>query len=174
MTKSDAIVGQTFGRLRVETRLENHITPSGATKSMYLCRCVCGNTKKIAYQDLTSGKVKSCGCFNVESAKERFTTHGMTHTKAYRTWYGIKTRCFNSNSPRYKDYGGRGITMCKEWANSFEAFYDYTSMLPNSFKVGYSVDRIDNDGNYEPGNIKFSTPHEQNINTRRRKNAIKC
>lgn len=165
--------GETFGRLTVIKRVENHITPNGSAKAMYLCKCLCGNSKIVGAQDLKNGKTTSCGCYNSEATRNRFKTHGMRKTKAYSTWAGIKTRCFNKKSSRYKDYGGRGITMCEKWAEDFIAFYEYASKLPHAFEEGYSIDRINNDGNYEPNNIKFSTPHEQNLNRRRITHGIK-
>lgn len=150
-------------------RLPNHTTPNNTIKSVFLCKCSCGTEKAVCSNDLRSGRTVSCGCYNAETIRNKSRTHGMRNTKAYSTWYGIKTRCFNSNCDRFKDYGGRGITMCEEWKNDFVAFYNYVSQLPNSFRKGYSIDRIDNNKNYEPGNIKFSTAHEQNTNTRRNK-----
>lgn len=81
----------------------------------------------------------------------------------------MRNRCFKTSHKNYKDYGGRGITVCKEWNESFQAFYDYVSQLPHFGEEGYSLDRIDNDGNYEPSNVKWSTWNEQANNRRKRK-----
>ena len=167
------LVGKKSGRLLVVERVDEHVTSGGQKKTMYLCKCSCGNTKVIQSNSLRSGRTKSCGCFNSEKSKSRRTTHGMRNTKAYSTWAGIKNRCFNAHTERYKDYGGRGITMCDEWKNNFKSFFDYVSKLPHCFEEGYSIDRIDNDGNYEPENIKFSTAAEQNKNQRRSKHGVK-
>ena len=167
------LTGQIFGNLVVVKRVEDHVTCGGQKKTMYLCKCSCGNMKVIQSASLRNGRTKSCGCINSEKLKARRTTHGMRKTKAYSTWAGIKTRCFNYKSERFKDYGGRGITMCDEWKNDFQSFYDYVSQIPHFGEEGYSIDRIDNDGNYEPGNIKFSTAAEQNINQRRSKHGVK-
>ena len=163
-----------FGRLTVIKRVEDKITPNGTHKAMYLCKCSCGNEKIIQGQSLYYNKTRSCGCYNKEKTSLRFKKHGMKGTKAYSTWYGIKTRCFNKNCERFNDYGGRGITMCKEWKEDFLTFYKDVSELPHAFENGYSIDRINNNGNYEKGNVKFSTPHEQNMNTRRTENGNNC
>ena len=89
--------------------------------------------------------------------KERYEAHGMSRSSIYRRWNGMKQRCNNPKATAYKNYGGRGITICDEWQNSFQAFYDYVSKLPHYGEPGYSLDRIDNDGNYEPGNVRWTT-----------------
>ena len=173
MGKLDDLTGRTFGRYTVIERTPNHVTSGGGKKTMYLCKCSCGTMKTVEGAALKNGRVKSCGCFNSEITGERFRKHGLRGSKAYSTWYGIKNRCFNKKQPRYKDYGGRGINLCKEWADSFQEFYAFVSKLPHAFEDGYSIDRINNDGNYEPGNVKFSTSHEQNMN-RRNSHGVGC
>lgn len=91
----------------------------------------------------------------------------MSKSRIYRIWAGIKTRCFNLNYLGYKDYGGRGIKMFEGWIHDFQSFYEYVSKLENFGKEGYSLDRIDNNGNYEPGNLRWATKKEQQRNTRR-------
>jgi hypothetical protein len=91
-----------------------------------------------------------------------YKTHGKTFTQEYSIWLGIKQRCFNKNSIGFHNYGGRGITMCSEWRNSFEAFYKHMGDRP----VGKSIDRINNHGNYEPGNCRWATQAEQVNNSR--------
>lgn len=91
----------------------------------------------------------------------------MKHTKLYHVWDSIKYRCNNPHYPRWKDYGGRGIKICDEWASNFQAFFDYVSALPHFGEPGYSIDRINNDGNYEPGNVRWATRTEQNRNRRK-------
>lgn len=167
MTKVNDLTGRRFGRLLVIKRVDDHVTSGGQRKVMYMCVCSCGIEKEIAGCDLRSGRTTSCGCRNRECIHERFFIHGMRHTKPYSTWSGIKNRCLNKNTPRYKDYGGRGITICQKW-REFKMFYEDVSKLPHAFEDGYSIDRIDNDGNYEPGNVKWSTPFEQAQNKRRR------
>jgi len=92
--------------------------------------------------------------------------HGLTNHPTYSVWSSIKTRCYNPKSDNYERYGGRGITMCDEWKNNPLAFSEHVSMLENYGRTGYSIDRICNDGNYEPGNLKWSTRHGQQTNQR--------
>ena len=117
--------------------------------------------KNVLSHSLTTGRTVSCGCYNSENSRKRFSTHGMTNTRAFKTWSGIKNRCFNEKAHGFCRYGGRGITMCKEWKNDFLSFYEYVSKLPNAFETGYSLDRINNDGNYEPCNVRWATNTEQ-------------
>lgn len=160
------LTGQRFGRLLAIKRCG---TKYG--QSAWLCRCDCGNEKVITASNLKFNTV-SCGCYHKEIAKESNTVHGKAHTRLAYSWNAMKQRCFNQKHKAYKNYGGRGITVCQEWKDSFQAFYDYVSALPHFGEKGYSLDRINNDGNYEPNNVKWSTKTEQN-NNRRRKNGIK-
>jgi len=96
-------------------------------------------------------------------------THGLTKHPFYERWKNIHQRCFNENNPRYHDWGGRGITVCDEWKKNAKAFIDYISALKHAGEKGYSLDRKDNDGNYEPGNIRWATATEQNNNQRKRR-----
>lgn len=95
--------------------------------------------------------------------------HGMSGTKLYQIWRAIKKRCKNPNDKEYDIYGGRCITIFPEWEHDFQAFYDYVSSLQHFGEAGYTIDRINNDGNYEPDNIRFATLHEQAVNRRKRR-----
>ena len=97
----------------------------------------------------------------------------MTKSNIYYVWSQMKNRCNNPKYKKYCDYGGRGIKVCDEWENSFQAFYEYVSQLPHYGEEGYSIDRINNDGNYEPGNVRWATKLEQRHNQRRCKDGIK-
>lgn len=101
------------------------------------------------------------------------TSHHMSETKIYRVWQSMKSRCTRKTDKNFKDYGGRGITVCDEWMNDFQSFYDCVSHLPHFGEEGYSLDRINNEGNYEPGNVKWSTPYEQVHNRRTSQREVK-
>lgn len=134
---------------------------------IWLCQCKCGSTTEVRSCHLISGHTQSCGCQGSRmTAGERFSTHSLGKSREYKSWAHIVQRCTNPNNRAFGRYGGRGITVCDEWRHSFQAFYDYVSALPNSGQRGYSIDRIDNDGNYEPGNVKWSTQTEQARNKR--------
>lgn len=161
------LTGQRFGRLTVLEMAEPYISPKGQVQTMYLCRCDCGSIKTIRGYALKNGNTKSCGCLVPELSKIANTKHGMRNTKLYREWAAMKTRCFNSNFKSFADYGGRGIIVCDEWKDDFQAFYNYVSKLPHFMEEGYSLDRINNDGNYEPRNVRWATVSQQNYNQRR-------
>lgn len=127
----------------------------------WLFKCDCGKEKILRVGCIKRGHTKSCGCL---SDKEK-TKHGMYGTRIYTSWGKMKDRCLNKNNHAYKNYGGRGIKICPEWLNSFENFYRDMGERPE----GKSIDRIDNNGNYEPSNTKWSTPKEQMNNTRKQK-----
>ena len=130
-----------------------------------LYQCNCGIKKVIRIADVRSGRTKSCGCYN----RKLSTTHNMTKTSEHRSWSDMKSRCTNNKHKRYKDWGGRGIMVCERWLNSFENFY--ADMGPKPTKA-HSIDRIDNDGNYEPSNCRWATKKEQQGNSRRQKRVI--
>lgn len=136
-----------------------------------ICRCECGIEKEVLISNLRRGKSLSCGCLARELASFRSknaATHGHTRdhsmTPEYRAWHSMKRRCTRPTSPEYANYGGRGIKVCERWINSFEAFLSDMGLRPSSI---HSLERINNDGNYEPGNCKWATLKEQHRNTRR-------
>lgn len=170
MGKYIDITGQKFGKLTVIKRVENHITTGGQTKVMWLCRCDClGENSEITTnsQNLRNGRTKSCGCVSSRNTiGERSKTHGMAGTTLYAAWEAIKQRCENPNSSSYHRYGAIGRKMYKEWYESYEAFYDYVSKLPNFGEKGYTLDRIDNTKGYEPNNVRWADKITQSNNRR--------
>lgn len=132
----------------------------GITK--WLCRCDCGTTRNVAQHLLISGGSASCGCANKEATAQRKLTHGGYGTRTYRIWAGMIQRCENPNKEGYANYGGRGISVCPEWRASFEAFLSDMGEAPDA----YSLDRIDNDGDYTKDNCRWATSKEQAFNTR--------
>lgn len=134
-------------------------------KRVVACRCVCGTEISVVASQLRSGKTKSCGCLMREVNRDMHTTHGMKGTKEYRAWKSIKTRTGNASSGCAHNYMLRGIGMSKEWIGpeGFQKFFNEIGSAPSS---KHSVDRIDNDRGYEPGNVRWATRSEQNRNTR--------
>lgn len=135
----------------------------------WLCRCDCGQSRAVQRRRLTLGHSKSCGCLKNEIIRERSLTHGLRRTVEYRAWSHIKSRCTNPNVWNYHNYGGRGIKVCALWMASFEAFYADLGPRPEG---KYSIDRIDNNRGYEPGNCRWATPEMQRAN-RRDSNRVK-
>jgi hypothetical protein len=155
------LTGQRFGTLTVIYRTDN--AADGHTR--WYCKCDCGNFKVAQSNNLKAGNVRSCGCLAQEKAAVLNLTHGLTKTKEFKAWDSMKQRCLNPKNPSYIHYGGRGITICDRWLLSFESFYVDMGLSPS---INHSVDRIDVNGNYEPGNCKWSTAREQRLNQRPR------
>lgn len=127
------------------------------TSAHWLCLCDCGTKKVIRGHSLRKGMTTSCGCF----AREKNTVHGMHETRVYSIWEGIKERCLNQNRKEFKNYGGRGISLCKEWYK-FEEFYKDMGDPPKN----HIIDRKDNDGDYTKDNCRWVTYEQSNNNTR--------
>jgi hypothetical protein len=153
------LTGKKFGRLVVTGQ-----APSRGKGTRWECVCDCGGNTIVFVSNLTRGHTTSCGCWARESTKRRMTTHGRTRTAEHDAWMEIKKRCTDENYKQRDDYGGRGISICEEWTNNFSAFLSHIGLRPSP---EHSVDRIDNDGNYEPGNVRWATRTTQNNNSRR-------
>ena len=119
---------------------------------MSLCKCDCGSIVSVRNCHLLSGHTRSCGCLAREAKPKN--PNKMSGTPLYKVWDGMKYRCYSPNAPQYHNYGSRGITMCDEWHKSYRAFRDWA--ISNGYQPGLSLDRIDNDGNYEPSNCRWT------------------
>lgn len=153
------ITGRKFGRFTVIEYAETK-----NKKARWLCRCDCGTERVVCGSNLRTGESLSCGCLRDERVGNAHRTHGMSGSREHSIWRTIKDRCNNPNNKSYEFYGKRGITICKKWSESFEAFISDMGMSPS---VDHSVDRIENSKGYEPGNCKWATRIEQSNNTRR-------
>ncbi len=142
--------GKQFGGWTAQCRAENF-----GRRTMWWCLCVCGARRDVDAASLTSGKSASCGCISREATSKRSRTHGMRHTREWSIWNKMIQRCTNEKDPNFKNYGKRGISVCDRWLNSFENFY--ADMGPSN---GLQIDRIDNNGNYEPSNCHWATPKQ--------------
>jgi len=158
------MTGRSYSNLTILRRGEDYVKPSGAKDTQWVCLCSCGNEKLIRATSIKNGDTKSCGCISKKATSERFKKHGMTKSKIYAVFTAMKSRCFNKNNKRYDDWGGRGITVCKEWLENPEKFLLWAKKT--GYAEGFTLDRIDNDKNYSPSNCRWATYEEQNVNKR--------
>lgn len=160
MRKPLDLRGQKFGRLTAirptKKRFKSNV--------VWLCRCSCGKNVLVGSGNLSSGNTKSCGCLKSEKTIIRNTKHGFAYHPLYTVLKNMKRRCYNPKTWNYKNYGGRGITICDEWLNDKKNFFEWS--LANGWKKNLMIDRRDNGGNYNPENCHFATPLKQANNTR--------
>lgn len=155
------LTGKSFGRWKVEKRDISYF--GKGVGAHWICECKCGMIKSVNGARLRCGRSKSCGCLAFELSAERNYKHGFSRSATYRTWIRMRSRCNDENNPSYKNYGGRGIKVCARWENSFKAFFEDMRERPGNI---FSIDRINNEGDYEPGNCRWSTAREQRNNSR--------
>lgn len=167
MAKDSDMIGRKFGRLTVIARAGSR-KEKGYSRKLWECVCECGKHKIVNTRSLTKGHTQSCGCLADESRKKPKIDIATReeHIRLRKVWNSIKQRCYNPNSQEYRNYGGRGIKMCDEWHNSSKAFIEWA--LNNGYSIGLDVDRIDNNGNYEPSNCQFLTRSENVLKEKRK------
>ena len=164
-TRSDLqdLTGMTFGRLGV-IELAHRAYGKGR-RTMWRCVCVCGAEKLVGRYQLIGGQSKSCGCYGREATGNRARTHGLTKTRTYRIWVDMRRRCYEPDEACYPNYGGRGIKVCERWRDPHGGFERFLADMGEATK-GYTLDRINNDGDYEPSNCRWATYKEQHRNKR--------
>lgn len=163
MSSFKNLTGEKIGKLTVIERSQSTFSKSGKPITRWLCLCECGNTKIIRADALGRG-TNSCGCLKKEKDKAKHTKDPVRGKRLYKIWGCMKSRCYNKNLEAYKNYGERGIKVCKNWINNYRAFEQWA--LKNGYNDTLTIDRIDNDSNYEPQNCRWVTRAEQNKNKR--------
>lgn len=152
----ETMINRRFGRLLI-------VSYHGKNEhggNLWKCQCDCGEETLSTTFILTSGNKKSCGCYRIEASRVNNTTHGLTGTRLHDIWCGMRSRCFNPNDNIFVHYGGRGVSICEEWYNNFEAFYTWS--MKNGYRDDLTIDRYPNqNGNYEPTNCRWTTMSEQ-------------
>lgn len=168
MKRVEVKEGERYGRLTIIREVE----PAGSSHKRvrrFLCRCDCGNEIICRLPNLKSGTTKSCGCYRKFVSSNRRDCHHLQNTRIYRIWCGMKRRCYNKHNEHFDRYGGRGIIVCDEWKTDFMNFYDWA--MSNGYDDKLSIDRINNEGNYEPSNCRWANQKQQIVNSTA---AIKC
>lgn len=165
MPSKRELTGKRFGKLTV-------IRETGKKNGVYMweCICDCGNNTNVRGHELTRGHTKSCGCLKKEKITEYNTSHGLSHTRLYTIWCGIKERCYTPTATNYKFYGAKGVSVCQEWLNDFQVFYDWA--ITHGYKDNLTIDRKDSDGDYCPENCQWITQSENTTRANNKRWAV--
>ena len=168
MANYEDLTGRVFTRLKVQKHHGCITLKNGKHIQLWECECLCGNTVIVRAPSLKSGNTKSCGCLRADLGRTSEvmlkSKHNSTHTRLFRIWRGVKSRCYNPNVSEFKNYGGRGIKMYDEWIDDFESFQKWA--LQNGYAEDLTIDRVNNDGDYTPDNCRWTTAKVQQNNTR--------
>ena len=163
MQRYKDLSNQKFGKLTV-IEVDHFQNCKNSRRTFWKCRCECGNITVVRSDCLTSGNTQSCGCYNVTCRQK---PNSIKKHKLYRVYWAMRERCYNTKGKHYNRYGERGIRVCDEWLKDYSVFYNWA--ISNGYKDGLSIDRIDNNGNYEPSNCRWVTMAEQQRNKTQRK-----